>query len=324
MARLNDGDDVTLERLTTADVAAAAALSRAIGWNQTEADWSRLVATAGSEVFAARSSDGVVGTASLVRYGATLGWLGMVIVHPDLRGRGLGGALVDHVLDVWDAAPGAVLGLDATEYGAPLYERRGFTTVATIDRWLGPATSVADASPPLTRPRDVSVRLAGAADGRSIIDLDQRHALVDRSALLHQLIAESLAGPERARAAAGRVFVAERAGALIGYTAVRPGRERPHIGPVVAVDDAAADALLSATSAPSAEAGAGAYLDAVRDPRRTRLLHARGYEVARTLQRMTKSIQSSSTQAGEERNAAMSTPPLSGDALVAAMGFEWG
>lgn len=323
MAGLSGGHGVSIGRLTADDVDGAAALSRTIGWNQTVADWGRLVTTPGSEVFNARSGGDVVGTASLVRYGASLGWLGMVIVHPDLRGRGLGAALVDHVLAAWDAAPGAapgaLLGLDATEFGAPLYLRRGFTPVATIDRWLGPTLTTTDASRSATGLGGVSVRSAGADDRSPITDFDLLHAGVDRSALLHRLVAESVAGPVQAGAAAVRVFVAERAAELVGYAAVRPGRERPHIGPLVAADDSVVTALLDAVTDSSAT---GAYLDAVRDPHRTRLLTARGFELARTLQRMARVPRSSATQA--ERDLAATAPPLSAEALMAAMGFEWG
>ena len=319
MAGLNAGLGVTLGRLTLDDVDAAATLSRVIGWNQTEADWVRLVATPGSEVFAARSGDSLVGTASLVRYGSSLGWLGMVIVHPDVRGRGLGGALVDHVLAEWDAAPGTMLGLDATEFGAPLYQRRGFKNLATIDRWLGTATSVAEAALTASGSAAVTVRTVVASDGQPIADLDLRYAGVDRSGLLQRLIAESIDTPG---AAGVRLIVAERDGALVGYAAVRPGRERSHVGPLIADGDEAVAALL--TGLTSFSTGAEWYLDAVSQSGRTHVLRSLGFEVVRTLQRMARGERAMTTPVGADGGGVGSALALTGDRLVAAMGFEWG
>lgn len=345
MAGLSPDAGVTHAALTVEDVQEAAALSRAVGWNQNEADWVRLVTTQGNEAFAARKCAALVGTATLVRYGAGrsgsstarladpgvrggYGWLGMVIVHPDLRGIGLGSALVDRVLASWDAGPGHVIGLDATEFGAPLYQRRGFETVAHIDRWLGVAAG--EGQPPPGRAAraagvpdsldalgGVDVRRAAAADLEDLAALDLRLARLDRAALLQRLVTE---GSANAGSAAGTtVLVARRGGEVVGHATVRAGLARRHVGPIVAVDDGATAALLDAVA--EVTAGAEWFLDAVRHPRSTEVLSGRGLHVVRTLQRMTRALRHNdgSGSSGTEHVGAMTA-----EGLVAATGFEWG
>jgi predicted N-acetyltransferase YhbS len=63
-----------------------------------------------------------VGTAN-----GSVGWVGTIWVAPDQRGRGLGRALTQAVIDALEAAGCRTLLLVATEEGRLLYERMGFT-----------------------------------------------------------------------------------------------------------------------------------------------------------------------------------------------------
>lgn len=277
---------VEIRCLGHADVPAAAALSSLVGWNQNQADWERLVALHPATSFGAWRDGALIGTATLVSYANQAAWLGMVIVAPNARGHGLGAALVDAALDSVPL-PGAV-GLDATEFGAPLYERRGFETVATIDRWSG--VLVGDAS------GSADVRRAGAGDLARLARLDLEATELDRSHLLARLLTED-----------ETVVVAlETAGELRAYGALRSGSQRSHVGPLIVTDleDLAPIAAALAQQA----AGAPIYLDAVRQPRRTAALQRLGLTVSRTLVRMTRPR----------------VPLMSGTQVVAATGFEWG
>ena len=269
------------------DVPSAAALSAAIGWNQDESDWARLVELHPEGAYAARLDGELVGTTTLVRYDAKLAWLGMVIVHPSRRGLGIGAALVEAALT---GAGTSVIGLDATDLGAPLYQRRGFASVATIDRWAG----ILQATPA----GGTSVRRGGGADVDRIARFDARFARVDRAGLLARLSRE----PGTA------VVLAERGGSLVGYGALRSGRELWHVGPVVAVDEAALRAMLSELT--QVASGRPVFLDAVRGPDSGTGLARFGLAVARTLQRMARP---------PDRGAVMIGPEL-----VAATGLEWG
>ena len=148
----------------------ALALSQAVGWNQTPADWSLVIEMNPEGCFAVEVDGSVIATTSTIRYGADLAWIGMVLTHPEFRGRGYARALMgralDHLKDV------QTVKLDATEMGAPLYKKLGFANECAIERWIRP--------PQPSAPAD--------ADGftpQPLLDLQAFGA--DRSALFHRL-----------------------------------------------------------------------------------------------------------------------------------------
>ena len=68
------------------------------GWNQTMTDWRRFMALEPKGCFIAEWNGEPAGTATTTCYGKDLAWIGMVLVHPDFRRRGLGNALLDHCI----------------------------------------------------------------------------------------------------------------------------------------------------------------------------------------------------------------------------------
>jgi GNAT superfamily N-acetyltransferase len=121
--------------LETSDVPQALALSQAVGWDQTDEDWRLAVEMNPSGCFAMECEGAVVATTTSVRYGAHLAWIGMVLTHPEFRGRGYARSLMqsalEHLSDV------ETIKLDATEMGAPLYRELGFVDECAIERWRG-------------------------------------------------------------------------------------------------------------------------------------------------------------------------------------------
>lgn len=77
-----------------------------------------------------------VAYARVVTDAVTFAWLADVIVDPDHRGRGLGRALVDGVLE--DLAPLGLkrIVLKASESGRPLYERAGWISLDGPEDWM--------------------------------------------------------------------------------------------------------------------------------------------------------------------------------------------
>lgn len=279
-----------IRRLSAADAAAAASLSASVGWNQDEADWRRLIALHPEGAFGAWHGAELVGTATLVSYGDRLAWLGMVIVAREERGRGLGGRLVDAALASRPVAEGAVVGLDATEFGEPVYLRRGLQTVAFIDRWTGVIVPDGAAA------GEVTIRRARSADLEDLAVFDRSATGVDRSRLLERLLGEDSAV----------VMAAAAAGGFQAFGAVRSGRTQSHIGPLVVREQALLAPVVSALAEHTS--GGPVYLDAVRLPQRTQLLASLGLSVSRRLIRMTRPAVS----------------VMGGEQVVAAMGFEWG
>jgi len=89
----------TLRRLCADDLAAADQLRTDLGWNQTILDWQRLMALSEEGCFVAEQTERIVGTCTTVSYGNTLGWIGIMMVHPASRGQGIGYALLQRAVD---------------------------------------------------------------------------------------------------------------------------------------------------------------------------------------------------------------------------------
>lgn len=222
----NDGDFVLLP-LSPDHLEGALALSREMSWPYRLADWA--VAIEFGQGLALLRHGTVVGTAGWWPYGETHASMGMIIVSRAEQGRGLGAWLVDELLA---AAGSRVIQLNSTEEGRPLYERRGFRPIGTIQQHQGMFPGLADASPsPFVRP-------ASAEDRQAIADLDHAATGWTRTRML-----DGLAG-------LADVVVLERDGLVRGYCMSRLFGRGHVIGPVIAEGAADARALITAALVP--------------------------------------------------------------------------
>lgn len=114
-------------------------LSRAAAWNQTEADWLRLLAQMPQSCFGIESGGRVVATTTVITYAKELAWIGMVLTAPEHRGQGMATALLNHSLDHIKAQDVGWAKLDATQEGRPIYTRLGFQDESPVERWTRPA-----------------------------------------------------------------------------------------------------------------------------------------------------------------------------------------
>jgi hypothetical protein len=73
---------IAVRRMAAADLPAAERRRGQAGWNQTRADWPRLLAWAPGGGGVAAQDGRVVGTATTTAYGTRLAWLGMLLVAP--------------------------------------------------------------------------------------------------------------------------------------------------------------------------------------------------------------------------------------------------
>lgn len=121
--------------LEASDVPNALALSRAVDWDQTAEDWLLAIEVNPDGCFAMENEGAVVATTTSIRYGTDLAWVGMVLTHPEFRGRGFARALMRQVLD--HLSDVETIKLDATEMGATLYRQFGFVDECAIERWRG-------------------------------------------------------------------------------------------------------------------------------------------------------------------------------------------
>ncbi len=263
-----------IEALDERDLPGAFALSRAASWNQNENDWGMMLALGrGWCIRAPGARRALAASIVVLPYGDDFAWVSMVLVLPELRGRGLAARLLRHALaELAREGRGGVL--DATPAGHPVYVQEGFVGSWGFRRYRretarGGAAAVAPARAPTP-----AVRGLLESDWPAIAKFDAPAFGADRSALLRRL---ALRLPHAAH-------VAERDGRVIGYVLGRDGREATQLGPLVAEDDASACALLDAAIAPLE---GPVYVDAVdAQPALLAAIAERGFVVQRPFTRM--------------------------------------
>ncbi|HEX8984950.1 MAG TPA: GNAT family N-acetyltransferase [Bryobacteraceae bacterium] len=165
--------------LSRNDLPALLKLKQAAGWNQTAADWERVLRLEPEGCFGVDVEGALAASATAVCYGADLAWIGMVLTHPEFRGRGLARRLMQQSIEFCARRGVRWAKLDATDMGAPIYERLGFRTECAVERRLrepGPAAGGA----------------APAFEGLPA-ELDRRAFGADRTALLGDLAREGAA-----------------------------------------------------------------------------------------------------------------------------------
>jgi GNAT superfamily N-acetyltransferase len=261
-----------IRKLGPDDLRRCVALSVDRGWSPERATWALLLGCAAAS--GVDAPDGAVprrgrlaGAVVLTRWGPDLASVGMMLVATRYARRGLGRALMEHLLA--EAGGDATVMLFATDMGRPLYEKLGFLPVRRNVSFVGTfrpgrVDVGAGALPGFTRP-------AAEADLPSILAVDRAAFGADRSRVLTRLpgFAEHLA-------------VLETDQGISGYAAA--WRNLPSsaiIGPVVAPDAEAAKRLIADLAA---KVRGTIRLDL--DPDRPELpawAHARGLEpVSRT------------------------------------------
>src|SRR5258708_8661778 len=105
------------------------------GWNQTPDDWNRFLTMEPGGCFVAEWDATPAGTATTITYGAELGWIGMVLGHPDYRRMGIGNALLKRCIDYLRERGVRCIKLDATPLGKAVYDRLGFGSEWNLARW---------------------------------------------------------------------------------------------------------------------------------------------------------------------------------------------
>jgi len=203
--------------LTPAHLDGAVALSRAEGWPHRPEDWALILGL--SRGIAALDGDRLVGTAMATPFGQA-GTLGMIVVARDWRGRGLGRAMMERLMD----GEARQWRLVATADGLSLYAKLGFVETYRIVQQQGTVA-------PVAAPEGVAWAEPGDTD--AIAALDRAATGMDRAGLVAAL------------AGAGRLAVIRDESGLAGYAALRRFGRGEVAGPVVARDAADARRLLT-------------------------------------------------------------------------------
>lgn len=170
---------------------------------------------------------------------ANAGWVGVIFVAHDDRGRGLGRRITRTVVDGLEGRGCRSQILIASPLGRPIYEREGFTVLERQIRFS------IDGLPPDERPLDPGIRRFAPDDLAGVLALDRHATGEDRGAVLRSVLSPST------------TFVAvDPAGSVRAYLARAPWRG----GALIALDPDDALRLLEIrrhSTGVSGKAGAG-------------------------------------------------------------------
>ena len=259
---------VAVRSMRATDIDAGLRLCRLSGWNQTRRDWEQFLALNPGGACVAEYEGHVVGTVATVRYGSRFGWIGMVLVDPAFRGRGIGTRLLDHALVLLSDMP--LVRLDATPAGHDLYLTRQFVDEGLLNRVEAVAPVLPSSAPDGVRPM-------AERDLPQVSALDEQAFGADRGLMLQWMWQGA---PEYA-------WVSHSGDRMTGYAMGRHGHAYEHAGPIVAGDDETACRLVRACLGASCtrpfviDAPAG-------HPSWQRSLGAMGFRHQRSLLRMVK------------------------------------
>ncbi|HEX4947866.1 MAG TPA: GNAT family N-acetyltransferase [Blastocatellia bacterium] len=219
---------ISFRTMTAADIAAGSALCRAAHWNQTVRDWELFLRLSPHGCHVAIKNEQVIGTVATVRYENRFAWIGMVLVHPDERGQGIAGRLMQQALATLDDMPS--IKLDATPAGHAVYRKLDFVDEYSLSRMETVVTGEG------WRLQDNPARPMTPKDLPAVVQFDHAVFGADRRLTLEWLLEGA---PEYA-------WVVEEQQQISGYTFGRHGFNFEHLGPVVAHDQPTARRLVAA------------------------------------------------------------------------------
>jgi len=219
--------DLSIDVMQSHEVAQLVEWAANESWNPGLSDVAAAWAVDPDAFIAVRKDHELVGGGTIVSYDGAFGFMGLFIVRPDLRGRGIGTSLWYHRRDrlVRRLAPGASVGMDGVFDMVPFYERGGFRLAYRDLRFEGVASG------------NRSMRAIDLAQlPMDVIDaFDRRFVPAPRSRFLSAWLSQS--------GGIGAAMV-DRSGAMQGYGFLRPCRVGYKIGPLFADDPAVAEEIL--------------------------------------------------------------------------------
>lgn len=215
------------------DIVFADSLRALAGWNQIKDDWMRFLNHQPDGCFIAEWDGQPVGTATTTIYEDKVAWIGMVLVHPDARRRGIGRALLEHCIAFLNPHV-ACIKLDATPLGKTLYDTLNFKDEWTLRRWEANTVELP------TRPIKHHVRNWRADDQQAIQSLDVKAFGVDRWPMVRRTTWQT------ARSLVHQTVKLR----VVGFGVLRNGAQARYLGPVVAESIAAAGPLIKSLALP--------------------------------------------------------------------------
>jgi GNAT superfamily N-acetyltransferase len=248
------GNGFLVRKMRREEVARAVDWAAAEGWNPGLADAECFV-TADPDGFLLGEQDGALAcTISTVNYDEQFAFLGLYIVRPDLRGKGFGPR-------IWQAgmahAGARTIGLDGVVAQQANYRKSGFDLAYNNIRFGGLVAGL--------QPSCKTVLL-----GEVPFDLIERDDAGVFPAARSRFLRVWISAPGHV----GRALL--RNGSIAGWGVIRLCRDGRKVGPLVAEDRAAAEAIFASLVGSQ---GGKVFLD-VPEPNRHALALARKYGLA--------------------------------------------
>lgn len=237
--------------MQSADIPFALGLSGLMGWNQTEHDWRRLHDAHLEGCFIAEWEGKSVGTVTTTPHGSDLAWIGMLLVKPELQGRGIGKALLNKAIESLRSKSVSCIKLDATPAGQPLYERLGFKAEWSLQRWETRHALVSGRLKFKTRTITMPDRDHVLAMDLTAFGAPRHGVLMLNVATINSVLSkyhQAYDGDD------SRCLVNESpSGKINGFGFVRKGARATYLGPVVAEHLSAASAVVRSLLHPRKE-----------------------------------------------------------------------
>ena len=211
-------------------------LTMRAGWNQNERDINRIIDFDPEGAFCAKlSGDGYeipIGTCVVSPLGKKNTWIGMILVHPELRRQGLATEMMLHCITYAIDGGKVINGLDATPMGNTVYINVGYTGAFRIWRSVFETQEFSESK--VARVQPITDEILN-----EIIRYDAA-CFMERENVLRALYED---------ADGNAWYYPDSQGNIAGYAFGRTGRIRGFVGPVMADSQDAAAGLIAATAA---------------------------------------------------------------------------
>jgi predicted N-acetyltransferase YhbS len=125
--------EIRVERLKKENIEDIVALSSYIGWDYNREEIETIF-NSGIVYGVWNEKKELIASAAIILYEEALVSIGMVIVHPDYKGRGIGKTITDSC--VKSVSTHTPIMLIATDEGKPLYEKLGFRAVSYVSKYI--------------------------------------------------------------------------------------------------------------------------------------------------------------------------------------------
>ncbi|TDL87740.1 GNAT family N-acetyltransferase [Meridianimarinicoccus aquatilis] len=197
------------------------------GWNPGHDDAAPFFAADPDGFFVAVENDTPVAAISVVNHDPSFAFLGLYIVEPAWRGKGIGFTLWDYAMQ--HAGPRTV-GLDGVRDQEQNYQVSGFVSAGQTARFEGQVTGQECNNVRCVRPTDLP----------GLIAMDTAANGYNKSAFLKAWLTDTTTR---------KTLVLDRDGKMMGFVTLRACRTSTKIGPLIATTDNDAEILLRAAAA---------------------------------------------------------------------------